>query len=125
MMKPTDNNTEDQRAQFQARLAREREFNQITLPAIRKRGEAALQDLIPVAQGDTGQSGVVARFLLGLYNGARFPFDLTEFRRLDRDLFEKCLAVMTMDFQPAREIHEHLDDGSHIFEELAATWCPT
>lgn len=124
MTKLDENNIEGHRARFEARLAREREFNQVALPAIRKAGEAALHELLPVAFSDTGQSGVVAKFLLGVYNGKRFPFDLSEFRRLDRELFEKCQAVLAMDFQPKREVHEYVADGGRIFESLAATWYP-
>lgn len=124
MTKLDENNIDARRARFEARLAREREFNQVTLPAIRKTGEKALRDLMPVAQSDTGQSAVVAKFLLGLYNGHRFPFDLNEFRRLDLELFEMCQAVMAMDFQHDREVHEYFENGGRIFEQLAATWYP-
>lgn len=115
---------EAQRARFEARLVRDREFNEVTLPAIRKAGESALLELVPIALGDTGQSGVVGKFLLGLYDGSRFPFDLTELRRLDRDLFEKCQAVLAMDFQPEREIHTYVEDGGQVFESMAAAWYP-
>lgn len=60
-----------------------------------EKGELLLGPL-NIAQGDTGQSRVVAGFLLGLYNGCRLPFDITEFRRLDRRLFEDCLAILNM-----------------------------
>lgn len=124
MTKLDDNNIDAHRARFEARLAREREFNRVTLPAIRNDGEAALRELLPVAMSDTGQSGVVAMFLLGLYNGTRFPFNLRELRRLDRDLFDRCQAVLAMDFQPEREVHEYFEDGGRIFESLAETWYP-
>ncbi len=83
--------------------------------------EAAKQ-LWSVAQSDTGQSQVAARFLLGLYNGDRFPFDLTEFRRLDTDLFEKCLQVLEMDATPEREIHDAMGIPGEAFERLARDW---
>ena len=41
----------------------------------------ALKRLVDVAQGSSGQPPRVARFLLGLYNGYSYPFDLTELRR--------------------------------------------
>lgn len=46
-------------------------------------GITALKRLLPIAQRDSGQSGVIGRFLLGLYNGQAHRFDLTELRRLD------------------------------------------
>lgn len=114
-----------QHAMMMARLGAEREFNETVLPKIRKEGQEALLNLLPVAKSDTGQSGVVAKFLLGIYNGKRFPFNLSELRRLDRSLFNQCMKVLAMDFQPEREIHEYVKNGSQVFEELAETWCPT
>lgn len=114
-----------QHEMIMARMGAEREFNETTLPRIRKQGREALFALLPVAQSDTGQSGVVAKFLLGIYNGTRFPFNLSELRRLDRSLFNQCIQVLAMDFQPEREIHECVNEGGRFFEELADTWCPS
>ena len=88
----------------------------------RAAGVEALRRLLVVAQRDTGQSGVIAQFLLSLYNGYRFKFDLTEFRRLDHDLFEDCMAVLRMDFQPAQEVHCYFQNGGEIWEQLARDW---
>lgn len=115
---------DDMRARFHARMERDREYMEVTLPKIRREGEKALKELMPIAQGGTGQSTVVAKFLLGLYNGHRFPFDMTEFRRLDREVFEKCQAVLMMDAQPEREVHTYFEDGQRIFEELADIYYP-
>ncbi|WP_342454975.1 DUF7673 family protein [Pseudomonas sp. S11A4] len=52
-------------------------------PAIRAAGIAALHRLLPVAQRCSGQSRIVRRFLLSLYNGQVFPFALTDLRGLD------------------------------------------
>lgn len=82
----------------------------------------ALQRLWVIANGVTGQCGRVARFLLGLYNGERFPFDLTDFRCLDREIFEDCLTVLDMDSQPIREVHQLLGQTSDRFERLAEDW---
>lgn len=60
--------------------------------------------------------------LVGLYNGRKFPFDMTELRRLDRTVFEDCLAVLALDFQPEREVHEYFVEGNRIFENLASIW---
>ncbi len=54
----------------------------------------------------TGGGSVVARVLLGLYNGPRFPLDLTELRRLDTDSLANALTVINMDSSRCRaEIH--------------------
>ncbi|NYU52262.1 hypothetical protein H0B49_35090, partial [Pseudomonas aeruginosa] len=57
-------------------------------------GLTALKRLLPIAQRDSSQSGVIGRFLLGLYNGQAHRFDLTELRRLDPALFDACLSVL-------------------------------
>lgn len=65
----------------------------------------ALLRLWFMAQGDHGGAMVVRRVLLSLYNGRRFPIDLTDLRRLDAQNFQDCLAVMVLDYQPAMEVH--------------------
>lgn len=87
-------------------------------PAIRAAGLAALQRLVPVAMNGTGQSRVIGRFLLGLYNGRGYPFDLTDLRLLDGALFDDCLALLRIDNAPEREVHEYLADGEAVFAEL-------
>lgn len=94
------------------------------LPAIRKAGEEALHRLLPIAQDDTGQSGKVAGFLLGLYNGPRFPYDMTNLRAVDQEVFEDCMAVLRMDSMPQKEVHEYFENGGKIFEKLAKEWRP-
>jgi hypothetical protein len=109
------------RAQMRAE-ARERGARIAELPAIRLEGEGALRRLLPVAQRDTGQSMVIARFLLNLYNGERFPFDMTDLRRLDYELFDDCMAVLKMDFQPQKEVHLYFESGGALWEALAKEW---
>lgn len=92
---------------------------QAELPAIEEEGGKALGRLFKVAQGDTGQSRRVAAFLLGCYNGERFPFDLTDFRTLDYSLFADCMAVLRMDYSPRQEVHQYFDQGGRHFEQLA------
>ena len=81
-------------------------------------GPAALARLVKVAQQGSGQSAVVGRFLLGLYNGPENPFSLTSLRALDHSLFEDCLLLLRLDNRPVKEIHEYLPDGCAIFAEL-------
>lgn len=57
---------------------------------------------------DLGTAGgaVSAQVLLGLYNGERFPFDLTELRRLDRVVLQAALTTIAMDARWCRaEVH--------------------
>lgn len=74
------------------------------------------------ANGHSGQSRTVSRFLLGLYNGNRFPFDLTDFRLLDLGIFTDCLRVLEADFRPMQEIHDLLGIPGQKFEKLAEDW---
>jgi len=91
-------------------------------PQLLAEGEAALMRLLPVAQSDTGQSKRIARFLLGLYNGRRFPVDLTALRGIDYELHDDCLAVLRMDHVLEQEVHRYFENGGEIFERLAQSW---
>lgn len=105
-----------------SRIHAERAIFETTIVDIRTKGEAALRRLLPIARGDTGQSGIVARFLLGCYNGPEFPFDLTELRGLDLKIHEDCLQVLRMDYAPMKEVHKYFDNGDKIFQQLAHDW---
>lgn len=79
-------------------------------------------------QHDAYTSGarIAARLLLGLYNGARFPFDLTDLRGLDTNLCRDALAVISEDaMRCQREVHSWLNvitnrtDFGPRFENLA------
>lgn len=97
---------------------------QQTRRAIVTAGTQALNRLLPVALGRSGQSRVVGRFLLGLYNGDDFPFSLTDLRCLDLPLFEACMHVLMMDFTPEVEVHERVPNGGKLWDELITRWAP-
>lgn len=88
----------------------------------------ALLKVWETAQNDHGGSSVCAKLLLGLYNGSRFPFDLTELRRLDTSLMVAVLQVIEMDSVPQKEVHVHLGEllrARHMgyrFELMACRW---
>lgn len=82
-------------------------------------GIPALKRLYEVARRDSGQPRHIAAFLLGLYNGRRFPFDLTDLRCIDTELFEDCMLVLRMDRCPRQEVHCYFDNGGVRFEDLA------
>lgn len=88
----------------------------------------ALKRVWEMAQGNHGGAGVCAKFLLGLYNGTRFKFDLTELRRLDDDMWAACIEVLRLDSHPHHEVHEWLNllfgtrDMGDRFELLAWNW---
>ncbi|OAI19856.1 hypothetical protein A1507_05750 [Methylomonas koyamae] len=83
-------------------------------------GIPALLRLADVAERDSGQANTVRSFLLGLYNGYRFPFNLVRLRGLDKTLFDDCLLVLTLDARAtAKEVHQYLDNGGDRFERWA------
>lgn len=83
-------------------------------------GLPALSRLAAIADRDTGQAGTVRNFLLGLYNGYRFPFNLVTLRGLDKALFDDCMAVLALDARAtAKEIHCYLDNGDKCFQRWA------
>lgn len=77
---------------------------------------------------DAGTSGArrAAMVLLGLYNGPRFPFDLTELRAMDTEILRDSLLVISEDgTRCQREVHSWLNvltgrtDFGERFEHLA------
>jgi hypothetical protein len=90
---------------------------------VMEEGKAALFRLYEVAQGDTGQCRVIARFLAGLYNGARFPFDLTDLRAIDNKLFDDCMSLLRMDARHCvQEVHNYFDNGGQRWEAMISDW---
>lgn len=98
--------------------------HQAQIPAIRNAGTQALNRLVPLALRDSGQSRILGRFLLGVYNGEDFPFELSALRGLDLPLFEDCLKVLMMDYTPDLEVHERIQGGNHIWQQLMERWAP-
>jgi hypothetical protein len=91
----------------------------------------ALVALWNVTQQHVGTSGAraAAGVLLGLYNGERFPFDLTDLRVLDAQLLICATDVISRDaMRCEREVHEWLNlitgrrDFGQRFEHLAHEW---
>ncbi|TCS35824.1 hypothetical protein EDC30_109123 [Paucimonas lemoignei] len=111
----------DDACQQSAFIARIRAQEERRLQA-QAEGLPALRRLLPIARRDTGQSRVIAHFLLSLYNGNRFKMDLTDLRGLDQELFEDCLAVLRMDNTPQREVHCYFENGGAIWEKMASDW---
>lgn len=68
-----------------------------------------LYELVKRHRGTSG-GNTCAKVLLGLYNGPRFPFDLTDLRLLDADNFITAMTVIHMDARRTYcEIHALLD----------------
>ena len=83
----------------------------------------SLRELFRLAEhSDTGQARVCAAFLAGLYNGPRFPFDLTDLRLLDVHLFAHALNVLRLDNVPEKEVHLYFDNGGDRFEAMIRAW---
>lgn len=87
-------------------------------------GFEALQRLYAEAVGDEQEKGsVCARLLLGLYNGSRFPFDLTDLRLLPTELFEDAIQLIRMDARLTRqEVHRYFSQGSKKFEDMVSDY---
>lgn len=83
-----------------------------------QQGLAALEHLIHVAQGHSGQSHHLRRLLLGLYNGYRWPFEMQRLRGLDMDLQEAALAVIQMATYSGHEIHTFVEDGDALLKRF-------
>lgn len=91
----------------------------------------ALLHLWRMAQRTSSSEKTAGRFLLGLYNGHRFPFDLTDFRLFDGSNFKRAQLVLTMDHMPKAEVHvvlagllrRSVRDMGAEFEHLAYRLC--
>jgi hypothetical protein len=91
--------------------------------------KAAITLLYETAQQmlDTGGGSTCGKLLLGLYNGNRFRFDLTDLRRLDGQRRAAAMVVIEMDARSTyAEVHQVLNaiyaDGRNTggeFEEWA------
>ncbi len=83
----------------------------------------ALIKVIKMALDDCGGSRVCRDFLLSLYNGHAYPFDMNGLRNLDSGLYVACITIMNVDCRPnpALEIHEWFDNGNEIFDKLKAS----
>lgn len=92
-----------------AALARHRDETLGHYTAAQKGAIRRLYDHVKEHPGTSG-SNTCAKLLLGLYNGQRFPFDLTDLRSLDASLFEAAMTVIRMDArQTWCEAHVLLD----------------
>jgi hypothetical protein len=96
----------------------------MTQQQVEEQGFEALQRLYLLATDFHHDHGIVAaRFLLGLYNGYRFPFDLTDLRLLDPASFQDAMAVLVMDARLTRkEVHNYFAEGGKKFERLVQDW---
>ncbi len=83
-------------------------------------GIPALLRLVKIADRNTGQSCTVRLFLLGLYNGYHFPFNMVKLRGLDKALFDDCIDVLTLDARvTAQEVNLYIDNGEKLFARWA------
>lgn len=77
-------------------------------------GIPALERLLSVASGDTGQSHHVRRLLLGLYNRYDWPFELVRLRNLDVALQQAAMHVIALATYGRYEIHKLVEDGDTV-----------
>ena len=83
---------------------------------------AALRRVWTHANGNHGQCRTTFSLLLCLYNGIRFPVDMTNLRALDAELFDDCLLVLQLDYRTNTEPHALLGVRGERFETIAKNW---
>jgi len=87
------------------------------------RGVAALDRLVKIAKGDTGQSRRVADFLLSWWNaGSCGSFDLTELWAVDGEIADDMVTVFRL-IADRQEYPTHYGVGPD-FEQIVALWRP-
>lgn len=79
----------------------------------------ALIELLDLARSNEPYSHLLCLFLVGLSRGeSEKRFDLTGFRDLPEDVFEKCVVLLRLTtFAPVR-IEAYFDGGDKIFDAL-------
>jgi hypothetical protein len=82
----------------------------------------ALENLWRHAQGFGSQSKITALFVLWLYDGERFPFDLNTLRDLPSHVVLDCLVSLHMDHASRTNVAQLLGVHADKFERLAKTW---
>jgi len=88
------------------------------------KSRAALERLIQIAQGDTGQSRIVANFLLAWWNAAECGgFDLTDMWAVDTAIAVDMLRVFAL-VAGCQHYPDALGYGQH-FERIMRAWRPT
>ena len=93
----------------------------MTQPVITADQQAALKRLLHHAQGDTGQSGRVANFLLAWWNAEECGgFDLADLWRVDEAIASDMVQVFTL-IASNRNYPDTLGYGAQ-FEHILATW---
>lgn len=88
------------------------------------KSRAALERLIEIAQGDTGQSRIVANFLLSWWNAAECGgFDLTDVWGVDTAIAVDMLRVFAL-VAGGQHYPDALGYREH-FETIVRVWRPT
>jgi len=91
-----------------------------TIPS---RQKAALERLIRIAQGDTGQSGMTAEFLLSWWNAANCGgFDLTTMWGVDTEIASDMVTVFGL-VAVCRYYPDDLGYGEE-FRRIVQAWRP-
>jgi hypothetical protein len=83
-----------------------------------QQGLSALEHLIRIAEGHSGQSHHLRRLLLGLFNGYRWPFEMQRLRALDADLQADALRVIELATYSGHEIHVFIQGGGELMKRF-------
>ncbi|HEJ5827367.1 hypothetical protein QK345_12760 [Pseudomonas aeruginosa] len=86
-----------------------------------------LRTLVPAALCHTETGAIVGRFLLGLHDGAKHPFNLNELRRLAPELHEDCLQILALDGTDMLDLRKKIEggtDGAVVWDLLNNMWAP-
>ena len=87
------------------------------------KSRAALERLIEIAQSDTGQSRIVANFLLAWWNAQECGgFDLTDVWAVDTEIALDMLRVFAL-VAERRQYPDNMGYGRQ-FEDIVRAWRP-
>lgn len=79
----------------------------------------ALTRLWIVARNSTSQSKRIASFLLNFWGGIYYKFDMTEFKTMEKDLLDDCVAVIQLLSTSSQSLTQLLGVTEDMLQALA------
>ena len=82
--------------------------------------KAALVRLLEMTLQETRdeQSAICRDFLLGLWDGQAYPFNLGRLRRLEIDYWLDCMAVLQLQQSMPVPLHRLVQNGEQLWQQL-------
>ena len=91
-------------------------------PGLVTSATVSLHRLLKIERYGSGQSSRVGRFLLGVFNGTRHPFDFADLRFVDREIFDDCIEILRFDNYSRARIEDLIPFGDAVLTALSRAY---